>query len=451
MPRIHPTPIGAKGRVATMARRLSALARRVRQLDRRGGTAALIAVTVALLIGMAGLAIDAGTWYLTFRNAETAADLAAMAGATAASQGRSATAAATDTATRNGFVAGSQIAVTVNSPPQSGAQAGNAAAVEVIVTQSPTLNFARLFLASAPTIRSRAVAAATPDDPVCVLALAGGLDLGGNKTSSGTGCALGADAASAGIQVTGAVRAHSLYTTGDCSGCTGGDVWTDDSQAERPAVGVNRPLPSIDPFASLQGWIPTVPACRTGQVTFTANQATLSPGQAICASVTVGSHQTLTLNPGIYYFRNADLVVQNQGTLNGSGVTLVFTGTPDQVGTLQFKAQAAGSLRGPAASQVPGYPAAAGLLVYRDAAASIDNGGDTQVRLESTAMTLFGSFYLPSSNVSVNGNAGASPSTCFEVIGYQVTVAGRSDTRVDVTGCAGFTAYATIRTVRLQE
>lgn len=69
------------------------------------------------------------------------------------------------------------------------------------------------------------------------------------------------------------------------------------------------------------------------------------PGASICTSLSIGPNDTLTLNPGIYYFNNADLAVR--GRINGDGVTLVFTGNPDQVGTIQINSQATGSLRAP--------------------------------------------------------------------------------------------------------
>ena len=129
-------------------------------VGRRGAIAAIVAVSSIVLIGFAGLAVEGGTWLLALSKATTAADLAALAGATAREGGLSATAVATDTATRNGFVQGGAVTVTVNNPPASGAYLNNAAAVEVIVTQVQNVALARMFLSTAPTVRSRAVAAA---------------------------------------------------------------------------------------------------------------------------------------------------------------------------------------------------------------------------------------------------------------------------------------------------
>lgn len=420
--------------------------------DQRGTVAALVAASGTVLIGFAGLAVEGGSWYLAMRRASSAADLAAMAGASARDQGGSASAVALDSAARNGFPAGGRVGVTVNSPPLSGTYAGNAAAVEVIITQTQTMSLARLFLASAPTVQSRAVAASNVDEEVCLLALGGGLELGGRSTTNARRCSLGANStAPGGINIFGnaSVRVDGLVTTGTCTGCDSGDVWADAANNIRPVVRANRPKPIADPFAGLQSWVPSPPPCRSSAVTFSSNQATLSPGEAICGDLSVGPKETLNLEPGLYYFKNADLSVQ--GKINGNGVTLVFTGDTSRVGTLNINAQATGMLRGPTGSLIAGHPEAAGVVLYRDARAT-NNGDENKVQLNGGAtMTLFGGMYFPTSDVIVNGNSDIGYSSCLGVIGYRLSFSGTADTQVDVSGCAGFTGYATIKTIRLVE
>jgi hypothetical protein len=419
---------------------------------RRGSVAGVAAVAFTALVGSLALAAEGGTWYLATRNAATAADLAALAGAAAREVGGPVVATAADTAARNGFPNGGRNGVTVRNPPESGDFAGNAAAVEVLITQRQELRLAAMFLNAEPTIRRRAVAISNVDEQVCLLALGGGLELGGNSTTHATRCALAANAAApGGIRIYGSasVRAAALVTTGTCSGCASGDVWADAARTQRPSVSAGRPRPVADPFADLQGWTPTPPACRTTAVTFTSNKATLSPGAAICSNLTIGTRDHLHLEPGLYYLKNADLTVQ--GKITGDGVTLVLTGDADRVGTIRINAQATGALRGPASSLIPGHPEAAGLVAYRDAHAT-NNGSQKEVQLNGGAtMQMFGGMYFPTSDVVVNGNSGIGYSSCLGVIGYRLSFSGSSDTDVDVSGCAGFTPYATLRTVRLVE
>ncbi|MFC0387104.1 pilus assembly protein TadG-related protein [Muricoccus vinaceus] len=424
--------------------------RPVPQLGQSGGTTALMAGAATMLLGFAGLATEAGAWYLVKRNAVTAADMAALAAAAAVERGADAVAVGHDTVSRNGFRQAADTTVTVNNPPLSGTQAGNPSAVEVLVRRTIPLTLARLFISTAPVVRSRAVAVVHADEEVCVLALGGGLELGGNSTLNVRRCALASNAtAPNGVAVNGSsrVRAAQLVTTGSCNNCTGGDVWTDDTRTQRPITMANRPAPIRDPFVGLQGWTPHSPTgCQT--VTFSRNAAAISPGQAICSPVTVGPNDTLTLDPGIYYFKNADLVVR--GTIQGNGVTIVMTGNPDSVGTIQINAQSKGDLRGPTSPLIPGHPESDGLLFYRDARAT-NNGPQKEVQLNGgSTLRLNGGMYFPTSDVVMNGTSDIG-STCLSLVAYRLSFSGNSDTDLDVSGCAGFAPYPTIRTVRLVE
>ncbi len=421
-----------------------------RALDRRGAVSAIAAVSGTVMLGFAALAAEGGAWYLAQRNLTTAADLAALGGAAALQRGQDGRAAASLVAGRNGASAANGASVAVNIPPRVGAFTGNASAVEVELTQPQRTVLAQLFTAHAPTARARAVAVVNRDEEVCLLALGGGLILGGNSTVNAGRCALGSNAsAPGGVDVVGSarVRAALLVTTGDCVGCGTGDVWTDDSRTTRPTISARRAEPIVDPFASLQNWVPSPPPCGPA-VTYNNREATLSPGQAICSDVTVGTNETLRLQPGVYYLNNADLVVQ--GRIEGTGVTIVMTGDPDRVGTVRINAQATGLLRGPAGSLIPGHPSAAGLVLYRDARAT-NNGQQKEVQLNGGAtMDIFGGVYMPTSDVVVNGRS-AMGSSCFSIVGYRLSLSGNSDTTVDVSGCTGFTPFPVIQTVRLVE
>jgi len=425
-------------------------------LGQRGATSAMVAASGTVLIGMAGLATEAGSWYLARRNAATAADLAALAAAAARDRGEDAVPVALDTVARNGFPPGGTNSVTAFSPPVSGAFAGNAWAVEVVVAQTQTIGLARLFLSTPPVVRARAVAAARVDEEVCMLSL-NQLTLGGNSTTQAGRCVLASNAASpGGISVVGSalVRTAGLITTGTCTGCDSGDVWTDDTRRVRPMVAARRPDPIVDPFAGLRDWIPSPPACRTTPINLDGGKGStgnpsISPDEgAICDDLSIGPKQSLTLAPGLYYFRNADLDVK--GNITGDGVTLVFTGDNDRVGTIHINAQSTGSLRGPTRSLIDGHPEAAGLVLYRDWNAT-NNGSANEVHLNGgSTMRLTGGVYLPTSDVVVNGKSDIG-SDCLSIVGYNLSYSGTADTQVDVSGCAGYAPYPVLRTVRLVE
>ncbi|MBX9701436.1 MAG: hypothetical protein K2X74_18525 [Acetobacteraceae bacterium] len=423
--------------------------------DRRGAVAAVLAVSGTALIGMLALGAEVGVWQMQQRAAQSAADLAALSGVLAMEAGGNAAAVATDAAGRNGFVQGGEngrTTVVVNRPPLAGAYAGRADAVEVVVRQVQNLGMARVAIGAAPTVQGRAVALNSVDVSACILALDGGLSLGGNSTTNARRCALAANSVSRGINIFGSarVRASDLVTTGPCTGCASGDVWTDDTRTARPATTANRPTPVPDPYQALQRWTPAPPACRPGGVQFTRRAATISPGEgAICSNLSISPNETLTLNPGIYYFNNASLDIR--GTVTGNGVTIVMTGNAATVGTIQINAQSNVTLSAPTTSLVPGVPEGKGVVLYRDGRAS-NNGPQNEVRLNGGAsMRLIGAIYLPTSDVQVNGNSGANYSSCMPIVGYALSFSGTADTWVDVSECGTTTPVPQLRTARLVE
>jgi Flp pilus assembly protein TadG len=126
---------------------------------RRGAVALLVALTVAVLMGFTGMAVDLGMMWNMKRQVQTAADAAALAAGTQLRRGGSYAAAARDLSSLNGFTDGSNgTVVTVNRPPASGTYAGQAGLVEVIVAKNQPTYFMRYLGASAVTIRGRAVA-----------------------------------------------------------------------------------------------------------------------------------------------------------------------------------------------------------------------------------------------------------------------------------------------------
>ncbi len=154
---------------------------------RRGALGATIAVSSAALFGMAGLAIEGGNWLLTRRNAQNAADMAALVAARLLDGSRdvaargAAVAAAQEVAARNGFVHGANGAtVTVNLDA-----GGNEAAVEVIVSRDVGTVLTRLIPAVGNTVTpaGRAVGATFRTQDVCILAdRPDGVDRAGQPT-----------------------------------------------------------------------------------------------------------------------------------------------------------------------------------------------------------------------------------------------------------------------------
>ena len=158
--------------------------------DRRGAIALITLLAFPVLAGFVGLGIDASVWYAARRDLQTAADAAAIAAAyEITSNPNGLTVAARNDAIRNGFdpnATGSLI--TVNRPPTSGANAGNTAAVEVIVQHQSNLFLSSLLFSQTVIVRARSVANTSIDDEFCVLGLDPtrdkAVDLSGNATAT---------------------------------------------------------------------------------------------------------------------------------------------------------------------------------------------------------------------------------------------------------------------------
>lgn len=120
-----------------------------------GQTFLLVSIAIAMLVGIAAVAVDIGNLWTTRRLMQSAADAGAVAGADEIAIGGSSsdiTTAAQDAASHNGFANGgtrpgatATITVAVHNPPTSGSYAANSNAVEVDVSEDQPTYFMRVF------------------------------------------------------------------------------------------------------------------------------------------------------------------------------------------------------------------------------------------------------------------------------------------------------------------
>ncbi|HYF08214.1 MAG TPA: pilus assembly protein TadG-related protein [Acetobacteraceae bacterium] len=421
------------------------------RLGQRGAAAAAFAASAVALFGSAALAMDVGGWYLGLRHTRNAADAAALAGAAAAAvhgeaQGR---AAAFAMAASNGFAAGSGVTVTVNLPPTAGTQAGNAEAVEVTISQRQGNIVAGILGAAAPTLAARAVAMRVNQGDVCVLALGGaGLQIGGNSTVVTPGCVLASNRRGAdSVRLFGSaiVTAESIQAVGECDGCATATL-TERFREYAP--------PSTNPFARLDAVeMPQTVTCAA-QPSFSGGNRSqsyapsippggLASGQtpaAYCSTVQLSNGDTLSLQPGIYYFWNASLRVSGgnitcPSCVEGqSGVAIVFTGNnPNSIGTARMDGN--GTMR-LFAGPNQGIAAYNGILFHRDARATSDSGFDATIINGGSDTFFAGGQYFPSSTVTYNGNMATGPNPCTALAALSISVSGTASTTLDNTRCS---------------
>jgi Flp pilus assembly protein TadG len=105
--------------------------------DCTGTAAVMLALSLASILGLAGLGTEVASWYMTTQTMQAAADAAAYTAVIAKSKGASLaqlTSEAQSIASGYKFVDGSAgVSVTVNNPPATGGHKGSSTAVEVIV------------------------------------------------------------------------------------------------------------------------------------------------------------------------------------------------------------------------------------------------------------------------------------------------------------------------------
>ncbi len=280
-----------------------------------------------MLLGFVALAVDVGYLRYQKRQLQTAADAAALAGASELSYTDVVSAAKTDSAA-NGFTDGSNGAtVTVNNPPLSGPHNGDSNYVEVIVSSAFSTFFAKAFGVKSTTISARAVAHLGSASN-CVLSL-----------RSSTASTLTSDAGTTVSSACGFVVESSNLNALNCGGTSmsasyigivGGAKGTACTLSPTPTTGINTPSPA-DPLAYLPK--PAVGACTfSGRQTYSpvacpkATPCVLSPA-VYCGGIRIQSGAYVVFNPGVYILTSS----KSPGGLNidiGSNVTTNTSSSP---------------------------------------------------------------------------------------------------------------------------
>jgi Putative Flp pilus-assembly TadE/G-like len=365
-----------------------------------GSILVFMAIALVVLMGFAGLAIDMGALRYQKRLQQTAADAAALAGASNHDFGGVATG-ARNAAAANGFAdtsgaggcPGAIGCITVTAtPPASGAHVGNGNYVEALVTAVQPTYFMKVLGINSETITARAVATnlsgRANNGCLYTLGSAGieGINISQSATLNAPACGI-VDNGS--FNTSGNVIAATFGTSGNNN--KGGATCTVPSS---PCPTPNTPV-SADPLSYLKP--PAQPGLSFGNVITKANQTlTLQPGTY--TSITIGntaknSIATVIFNSGIYYINGAGgLRFNGAATVRGTGVMFYFTNgaTIDATGGgNKIDMQLSAATSGPYA----------GILFYQDPndTSAPQLGGDNRSFFQ-------GALYFPESQLTFFGN-----------------------------------------------
>jgi Flp pilus assembly protein TadG len=379
--------------------------------EQSGSVAVMTGVMSTMLVGMAGLSVDVGSWYYTRQSMQSAADAAAIGGMTTLLWGGDNTAviaAATADAQRNGFVTGNGVTVT----PTVAADRGS---VTVTISQPAKRFLSSVILASDATIGVTASAGVVSGGPACVLATNPTHDADvaspGNGTLQAPGCAVVADSTS-----TNAIAIGSGSITASLICGPGG--WSKNN----PGVAVPLPTkcpPIADPLANLPAPANVNAPCQFTN-TSVNHTTTLSPG-VYCGGISISGNGTVTFQPGVYILRNGGLDAQGTAVLTGDGVGFWLTGTGTAVQLSKDDVTLTGNIT--VNFSAPTSGAMAGLVIYQSSDAPTGDITHTITGNDRTNYT--GTLYFGNQNVVFTGNGtvnGTAPFTA--VIANTVTDTG---------------------------
>jgi Flp pilus assembly protein TadG len=345
-----------------------------------GQALVFVGLSLVVLTAVVGLAIDMGYLRYTKRRLQTAADSAAIAGASELNNGNYRTAALNDSKS-NGFENGvNGVTVTPHNPPVNApfvAKPNAGTYVEVQVQQNAPTFFMRIFGVNHATISATAVAQLAPSRGcIYALGLLNGITVQGNVNAPDCGVLDNAILSVGGGCITASSIGVVLRLLGGCTN-------------PPPVVG-------IDPAGDPLGYLTPPPAggCTfTNMVVNSAARTVLSPA-TYCGGIRVANANRgdIVFNPGLYILNGGGLVVPagNPTNLGGNGVTFYITGG----GSAQINGSGNVTLTAPTTAPAPGIPA--GVLFYQDPS-------DTQNASIDGNIGFTGALYFPGATLTLGG------------------------------------------------
>jgi hypothetical protein len=339
-----------------------------------------------VILGFVGFANDVGVPYWNKRKIQSAADSAAVAGATELNyvtvDNTSVAAAAKAAAAQNGFTDGQDgVTITVNNTPLNGPHAGDPEYIEVIVQRQTPTFFLRLFGDNSVSVAARAVAGFGGGQG-CVFALSPSgtaISVSGGASISSDKCQIFDNSSDAKALTVSSGASLTAKQIGIVGGYTESNS---NSISPNPVTGI---IAATDPLAYLQA--PTIPSTCSPKLNLNGSgSTTLTPGCYTSISYSGGGN--LTFQPGTYIF-TGNVNLNGSGVIKGDGVTFYITSTGSinaTNGVLNLDAPSSGQYNSILLFQAHGNTS---NIVFSG------QGGST----------LTGIFYAPDASLSFTGSA----------------------------------------------
>lgn len=395
----------------------------------RGQTIVLIAVAIVGLVGFTALAIDGGNAFSDRRNAQNAADTAALSAALAKVRNNDWNAIGQTIASSNGYD-NDNVTNSVNlyNPPVDGPYAGNNEYIQVIIVSHVNTFFASIVGVEQVTNTVDAVARAKPPtvDPRiqgnAMVSLAPSecqaVYIHGTAATTLTGGGIFVN--SNGEECTNPNNgAFEHQGSAQVSAVDGGVSSVGDAVVQNPAL--------LNPYPPTEGALPLNPDelilppmlpadCATAS---TKSGSTLTPGTVAASWL----RADVFLQPGSYCI-SGDLVLNASNTLEGQNVTLFFMD-----GGLHINGSGNFLLDAPDSGDY------AGLLIY------LPPNNNSDVVLNGDATSEFtGTVLAPVSEIQINGTGYIDAYNC-QVIGYNIDLIGTADTYINYDSSDTYVIY----------
>jgi Flp pilus assembly protein TadG len=374
----------------------------------RGTVAALTALLMPAVVGVMALTLDGGLLYLQRRQAQSAADAAALAGAYALYKGSdfsTAQSAAVAIAAQNGL--------TITSSQVTQPQSGN---VAVSVTSTQPRYFSALWGSgsmSATASGTAQGASLTPYSTAAILALnpsGSAVTLSGTTAVSAVGGAVIVDSNSAAS----VISSGTASITAPVLDLSGGIQYSGSNPNKATVTNTNQ-TSTPDPLS-------TIPAPSSSGMTVQSSSSialsgsmtrTLNPG-VYNGGITLSGSASVTLNPGVYYINGGGINLSNLTSITGNGVFIYNTGggaiNLSGSGTISLNPMNTGTY--------------AGLTVFQDRSSTVGATMSGGSNIKNT-----GTFYYPSATLTLSGSSGVS-NVGAQVIAKNLTFSGMSSIKV---------------------
>jgi hypothetical protein len=385
----------------------------------RGQAIVLLVLAMIGLLAFTALVIDGGMAFSERRNAQNAADAAALSGALAKINGGNFVQAALDSAANNGFSNSEKINVQVNSPPTSGDFAGQAEYIQVLITAEVETNFLHFVYNGQLRNTVEAVAHAKPKtiQPAFM----------GNAlvALAPHGCAVMRSHGNANTTIHGG----GIFDNSDDPNCAF-ELKGNAGNVDAPVLtivggftGKTTPLGSTPLVVGYTPQIPYPPKLPIPQPKCTTDATTqgtsLTPGRVNGDFPPSGVNH---LEPGIYCI-SGDFNLNGNDSLTGSDVLLYFQSggniTLNGNSTIQLSAKNTGQ-KGQGA-----YPWD-GLLIYVDPRNYVSYPNCNWKLNGTSDSSLVGSLYAPTCDIELNGTAGTE-TYHSQIVGYTIDLGGTQD------------------------